>query len=545
MSPKINRVWVPVGIVCCGLVGIFVFSSGQLTAIVIALVAMLIGGIATSVYYRNYLFTIGEWLRRVGTDHDSEGTAPPASRLLHEFWENQRRRSAIFEDLASKVDRQAVRTADISRFVDVLRNSIADQSKRAEQISDVAGHMASSVKAVSEHAEMAGIAARETLDQSDVGAQAVNSLVGEIAIVGQTVEEVSQALASLQLQSQNIQGITQVINSIAAQTNLLALNAAIEAARAGEYGRGFTVVADEVRNLANQTTKATAEINTMLGQNREQAERVVSLMGSLSDATDTIVDKVKDTGSVLAQISERARQSNNQVTVIVDAMHEQVEASGKVFKAIDSISDELDKSQRNAGLAAEDGVMLAELAEDVLGSLGRFTLGKRHDLIRTTAMDTAKQIGQLFEQAVREKRITLEALFDRNYQPIAGSNPVKYHTQFDHFTDNNLPAIQEPILQRLDFVLFAGAVDNNGYFPTHNNRYSKPLSGNYETDLVNNRTKRLFNDRTGSRCGSNTKEFLLQTYKRDTGEVIHDLSAPIYVNGRHWGGFRIGYQAIR
>ena len=87
-----------------------------------------------------------------------------------------------------------------------------------------------------------------------------------------------------------------------------------------------------------------------------------------------------------------------------------------------------------------------------------------------------------------------------------------------------------------------GAVDENGYFPTHNRKFAKPLTGDYQKDLVNNRTKRIFSDRTGSRCGAHTKRFLLQTYKRDTGEVMHDISAPIYVNGRHWGGFRMGYK---
>ena len=106
-----------------------------------------------------------------------------------------------------------------------------------------------------------------------------------------------------------------------------------------------------------------------------------------------------------------------------------------------------------------------------------------------------------------------------------------------------LPAIQEPLLEANSFIIYAGAVDKNGYFPTHNKKFSQPLTGNYETDLANNRTKRIFNDKTGSRCGSNTSTFLLQTYKRDTGEIMHDLSAPIYVNGKHWGGFRIGYKA--
>jgi methyl-accepting chemotaxis protein len=120
---------------------------------------------------------------------------------------------------------------------------------------------------------------------------------------------------------------------------------------------------------------------------------------------------------------------------------------------------------------------------------------------------------------------------------------VKYSTDFDGFTDEVLPMIQEPILERHAFIAYAGAVDNNGYFPTHNKRYSQPLTGDYKADLVNNRTKRIFSDRTGLRCGNNTRPFLLQTYKRDTGEVMHDLSVPIIVHGKHWGGFRIGYQS--
>jgi methyl-accepting chemotaxis protein len=92
-------------------------------------------------------------------------------------------------------------------------------------------------------------------------------------------------------------------------------------------------------------------------------------------------------------------------------------------------------------------------------------------------------------------------------------------------------------------MIYAGAVDINGYFPTHNKCFSKPLTGNPETDMVNNRTKRMFDDPTGIRCAQHTNKFLLQTYKRDTGEIMHDVSAPIFVKGKHWGGFRIGFKA--
>ena len=136
-------------------------------------------------------------------------------------------------------------------------------------------------------------------------------------------------------------------------------------------------------------------------------------------------------------------------------------------------------------------------------------------------------------------------MFDRNYKAIPNTNPAKHSTQFDDFTDQVLPEVQEALLVALPQLVYAGAVDNNGYFPTHNKKFSQPLTGDYDVDLVNNRTKRIFSDRTGKRCGANTKPFLLQTYKRDTGEVMHDLSVPIYVNGRHWGGFRVGYRSIQ
>ncbi|WP_018414732.1 methyl-accepting chemotaxis protein [Teredinibacter turnerae] len=530
-----------------GVLAILLLADSQFTPIATGIIGLATGAMGLWLFHRAFIKRTYLALEQVAHSEirQLDPHAHTDNQLVKSLIECQISRKGIFEELASKVDRQAVRTADISCFIDTLRNSIDAQYQRAEEISSVARQMADSVKAVAENAEQAGAAANETWEQSNLGANAATALVSDINAIGRTVDEVSQALVSLQQQSQSIQGITQVINNIAEQTNLLALNAAIEAARAGDYGRGFTVVADEVRGLANQTTKATSEIEDMLGKNRGQAERVAGIMTALNSSTASIVEKVQSTGTTLQQISQRAQSSKTQVTAIIDAVHEQVNASNAVFSAIDSISHELNSSRKNVTRAADDGVKLAELAEDILGSLGQFTLGKRHDQIRTTAIDTAKKIGAMFEEAVRAGKISQSDLFDRDYKPIENTNPKKFNTRFDAFTDKVLPAVQEPILSTMEFVLFAGAVDNNGYFPTHNKRYAQPLTGNFEADLVNNRTKRIFNDRTGARCGSNTKPFLLQTYKRDTGEVIHDLSAPIYVNGKHWGGFRIGYKAIR
>lgn len=447
--------------------------------------------------------------------------------------------------LAQIVDRQAIGSADISNRVARLRASINSQYLRAERLSIVAEKMTANVGNIADSAKAAGDSAEKTSKSCDEGLVAVEVLYAAFDQAGKTVESVAGALTILKKQSHKIQGIADVIHNIAEQTNLLALNAAIEAARAGEYGRGFSVVADEVRGLANQTSKATAEITGMLVQNHDQSGKAADVMGSLEGHMTDMIGSVQKASDVLNEIARQASTSNGQVKQIVYSMTDNVEASTELSEAIEQISQELSRSEQDALTASEDGVELSNVSEEIMGNLGGYVLGDRHDEIKATAINTAKQVGELFEDHILQGVITEADLFDRNYQEISGSDPQKYTTRFDSFTDRMLPAIQEPILERLQHVLFAGAVDNNGYFPTHNNRYSKPLTGDYQTDIIGNRTKRIFDDRTGSRCGSNTKTFLLQTYMRDTGEVIHDLSAPIYVNGKHWGGFRIGYSALR
>jgi len=102
--------------------------------------------------------------------------------------------------------------------------------------------------------------------------------------------------------------------------------------------------------------------------------------------------------------------------------------------------------------------------------------------------------------------------------------------------------IQEPCLAGQEGLGFAIACTPQGYVPTHNQAFSQPLTGDPQHDTLHNRTKRKFDDRTGIRCGSHQQPVLLQTYTRDTGELMHDLSVPIMVKGRHWGGLRLGYK---
>ncbi|MFW5881687.1 MAG: methyl-accepting chemotaxis protein, partial [Roseicyclus sp.] len=137
-------------------------------------------------------------------------------------------------------------------------------------------------------------------------------------------------------------------------------------------------------------------------------------------------------------------------------------------------------------------------------------------------------------------------LFDTDYAPVAGSDPVQVTTRFTNFTDRVLPGIQEEVLGLDPRVVFCAAVDRNGYLPTHNRKFSQPQGADPVWNAANCRNRRIFDDRVGLKAGRSTAPFLLQVYRRDMGGgksvLMKDLSAPIRVNGRHWGGLRLAYR---
>ena len=151
----------------------------------------------------------------------------------------------------------------------------------------------------------------------------------------------------------------------------------------------------------------------------------------------------------------------------------------------------------------------------------------------------AKMIGQIMEEAIDNGVFSVTDAFDTDYQTIGNFDPPKYHTKYDSYLDKAILGLQDEFLEDPSIV-FAVAVDTNGYLPTHNTRFQKPITGDPDRDRVGNRTKRVFNDPVGITAARNKQKGLQQIYYRDTGEVMWDVSSPIYVKGKHWGGFRIG-----
>lgn len=437
----------------------------------------------------------------------------------------------------------AIGGATLSSFLEKLAASLGKQVEHAKEIAERIGALESSNNQLTSKIHHAQTQGQEVYELTQKSHQHLNIVNQQQQTLNTQIAATSALLAKFQQQAQSISSITEVINQLAQQTNLLALNAAIEAARAGEQGRGFAVVADEVRNLAHKTAQATKNIEQLVTEITQDSSASVAAMDAVVNSGEHMNHLIQEVASFIQTASVNSSEAFEAMSVVTKIIHDYEHTNSGISTNANNLHHSILSVDQELESTSEKILGLTHQTEGIFRHLHLFELGDRNSQVMKIAITTAKRIGEMFEAALHRGQITERDLFDFNYKPIANTHPQKFSTGFDSFTDQNLPAIQEPLLTDYNFIVFAGAVDINGYFPTHNKKFSQPLTGNYETDLASNRTKRIFNDRTGSRCGKNTEIFLLQTYKRDTGEIVHDLSSPIYVNGKHWGGFRIGYLA--
>ncbi|KGJ94668.1 methyl-accepting chemotaxis protein [Colwellia psychrerythraea] len=446
-------------------------------------------------------------------------------------------------EINSKASELAINSAEISFFLGQLSSAIEQSSEDVDRLATAAEEMSANSKQINDNATLASQQASHAMSASNASSAQLSDNIDIVHQLNVSVNSASEKIRSLEQKTLAIQSITDVIDGISAQTNLLALNAAIEAARAGEQGRGFAVVADEVRALAGKTADATAQIGEMLKQTSDETSATTLAMSQIVMQTDSVVTTMTELSKGFAEIDLLLTDSSAASDQISHALTEQDFAAAEISSSIVRLHDFLLSKSSETQAASIQAQTLSNSTESIFVHISSFESSSLIATMCQQAQLSANQVSQLFEQSIEKALISEQKLFDFTYKQLGNCEPKKYSTSFDKFTDQHLPQIQEPLLVNFPEMIYAGAVDINSYFPTHNKCFSKPLTGNPEIDFINNRTKRLFDDPTGIRCGKHIDKFLLQTYKRDTGEIMHDVSAPIIVNGKHWGGFRIGFKA--
>jgi methyl-accepting chemotaxis protein len=452
----------------------------------------------------------------------------------------------LITEMADRIGTLGVEMADIAGNVEDVAGRVTDQAQKFKALDETAKAMVATNHEIDRAAKAAQSAASIAGAEVTESRTAVNGAVSDISELISAVGRIAERLNTVNAVLEQVAGFSGTIETIAKQTNLLALNATIEAARAGAMGRGFSVVASEVKSLAEQTRKATRQINETVHDLTAQIGNVITESSAATARAKQVGQSTSQIQGVIERVHDGFEAADREVNLIASTAADNLQHCDTVILALDELSKGVEASSVNLKQAEERVEGLLRLSETLIEFIAESGVETPDTPLIRAVLDAAQKVEAVFDRAIDSGEISLEDLFDENYREVPNSNPKQYLTKYTAFADRVLPPIQDPMLDLDPRIAFCVAWTNAGYLPTHNPQYSKPQGSDPVWNTANCRNRRIFKDRAVQKTSSNTKPFLLQTYRRDMGGgkfvLMKDLSAPIHVKGRRWGAFRMGFR---
>lgn len=452
--------------------------------------------------------------------------------------------AAKMRQIISEVRKSSVSVARDSIKVKVrVDETVATVHEQGVKTEIVFSASKEATKAISEVTNSAQIIAESTnvnLSNARVSLGEMQDITHRINSVGEKILHFNLTVEDLSRRSESVNQFATLIKEVSDQTNLLALNAAIEAARAGEAGRGFAVVADEVRKLAERVNTATGEISenvtAMLAQVRNTRSENDVITVDIQHTRDVIERSAKQFQIMVGDFDHTAEQ----LLQISSAMAHLSSTNSEVHDNVDMIHDLSVRVNGHMRESSECTAALTQSTESIQELVSRFNIG-------VGTFDAVVQKTRTFRNKLQ---ISLEEIFksgvnvfDTNYKTIGNIKPQKYHVSWGEEYTRRCQSLLDEACKSIKGCAYAIAVNTDGYLSSHNIQYSKPLTGNEAIDLAGNRCNRKFENPGELRAARNAEPMLLRTYLRDTGEILCDIAMPILINGRLWGNVRVGLPA--
>ncbi len=462
----------------------------------------------------------------------------------HTFPTDRPRRS-LAEDIAPL----GYLVADLAAFVDGIDRNAKGNLEQIATLRRITGHFA---RAISDLRDGFGELGRTTRETEEAAAGRLASMVENGERQRKLLEwgtGVGPRTAALEAVLREIVASNAQIAGIARQVNILAVNASIEASRAGEAGRGFAVVAEAVNDLSRQTATAAAGIRIAISSLDDWTKEMREDSRRLAPEFVLGLETAHRTHEMVGNIAGEMAAARTRI----DAMDGAVVALADAQAEVSHVSDAIEEGARQMA----DGVSEAHVRTDHMIDQCEKLLQRTAE-VETDGPDgpmiahgraLAAELARLFEHGVNSGAITVEDLFDVDHRPIRGTRPPQHMARHTRFTDQVVPPVIEAALEVDARILFVCPCDRTGYIATHNKKFSRPQGEDPAQNAALSRNRRIFDDRTGRKAGSNRAPFLMQLYRRDMGAqgmaLMKDLSTPIVVFGRHWGGLRIGFRENR
>ena len=440
----------------------------------------------------------------------------------------------------------AIECSDVSGYVSGVSERISSNLRTLDSLEEVTSRLLLDQARVAESTDEARILAEQARERLSEGRAAIEDTIGIFSGLTDLVVQLGERMTGFAEAMSRVQNVSSSIERIAYKTNMLALNATIEAARAGEAGRSFAVVAAEVKKLAQETRAATSDIAGTIASLTREAEAVTSEI-------ETGVDRSRRAQSGFAAITGTVRDVADIVAMVDRQTDGIAQSTGLIQQSVDSVKSGLSSfaadARENGGQlhrAQHQLAQLEQLSGDMLDRLASCGVRIDDTLFVEHAQAANREVVAIVEAAVRRGEIAVEAVFDTEYVPMPGTDPVQYSTRFCDFADAHI----RPVLDRLKAAdpRHIGCVvsDINGYLPTHISERSRLPGSDPAWNAEYCRNRRTFIDDATRRAIASDKEAMLVTYRMNLGEgrylPVKNVFVPLFIQGRRWGNFELAYR---
>jgi methyl-accepting chemotaxis protein len=398
---------------------------------------------------------------------------------------------------------------------------------------------------VTDASDEARMLSQKAVDRLGRGTDLIRSSLGQIGELLALVDTLTQHVTGFAGAMDQVRRTSQDIERIADTTNILAFNAMIEARRAGDAGRTFAVVASEVKNLANDTRKATEEISRTVDALGEEAEQVVSRIEAGAQASGearTSIASIEETMHGVISLVEEVDRQNALIARTTGGIGVHVDRVRGVLANFDQAAVENESKLNVAHARMEELEMTANVMFD---NIVRAGLSPSDSLMVERAQDAVKEIAGLTEAALANGELTEGELFDHDYREIPGSDPKRFANRLMPWADRKWRPLIDRITASDEQIMAVACTDMNGHLPAHLSEFSREPTGDKVHDTKYCRNGRIIFDPIDRKAKQSQAPYMMAVYRQEgdgrSYKVVRNVYVPLVIGGRRWGDVELAY----
>ena len=398
---------------------------------------------------------------------------------------------------------------------------------------------------VAEASDEARLLSERAIERLNEGTALIQSSLAQINSLLEMVDALGQHVTSFSAAMEQVRRSAQHIDDIAETTNILALNATIEAMRAGDAGRTFAVVASEVKSLANDTRKATEEIaQTIQALDGEAGEVIARIEAGAraSDGAKASVARIETTISSVGALVEEVDRQNDVIARATTTISDHV---GKVQGVLESFDGAARANEAQLDGAQRRMEGLEMTASEMFDGIVQAGLSPEDSAMVVRAQALAAELAVHTEAALASGALSLSALFDTEYESVAGSNPPRFRTRLSDWAHREWRPFLDSAKAGDPRVLAAACTDMNGFLPTHLTERSAAPTGDLAHDTKYCRNGRIILDPIDRKAKASSAPYMMAVYRQEgdgqTYQVVRNVYVPLVISGKRWGDFELAY----